>query len=108
MDSQMIGEYEFLLRDNKPVRTEPSSHQCVCLLVHEQVMVPSLEDLYNVAHGTASAEEVLQTRTVQDKCYEEVENPDQAFCDDCEANEHHLDETQMGDARNIHRKGKSV
>jgi hypothetical protein len=84
----MIDGNEFIL-DAAPVRQEPVTHQCVCLLRYER-------------------ESGGETSTVTDKCTREVESPDQAFCDGCEDEGHHLLDTQMGDARNLHRKGKNV
>lgn len=55
----------------RPVREQDSTHQCVCHLTERQVVKGVL-------------------RTLSDKCHAKVENPDQPFCDDCEANEHHL------------------
>jgi hypothetical protein len=85
VESQIIDGHEFIL-DAAPVRQEPVTHQCVCLLRYEQD----------------------ENTTVTDKCSREVASPDQAFCDECEATGHHLLDTQMGEARNLHRKGKNV
>jgi TorA maturation chaperone TorD len=89
MESQMIDGNEFLL-DAKPIRQEPQEHICICLLVEEL-----LDEDNNV-------------RTMKDKCAQEIENPDQAFCDHCERHEHHLSPHQMGQARHLHRKGKQA
>jgi hypothetical protein len=88
MESQMIDGVEFVL-DAAPVRQEPVTHQCVCLLHYER-------------------ESGGKTTTVRDKCHEMVDSPDQAFCDECERDDHHLLHNQFGDARNLHRKGKNV
>ena len=84
----MIGENEFLLR---PTREQPAkSHLCVCLLVEE------------ITEGENAG------KVTQDKCHQEVAVPDQAFCNDCENNEHHLYENQVGLGRHVHRKGKNA
>jgi hypothetical protein len=88
MEIEIIDGHEFIL-DAAPVRQEPVTHQCVCLLRYEQ-------------------ESDGETTTITDKCSREVSSPDQAFCDGCEELAHHLLDTQMGDARNMHRKGKNV
>ena len=89
MESQMIDGNEFLL-DAKPIRQETRQHICVCLLIH----------------GTPEAVALGLGR--EDKCKREVSNPDQAFCDGCEDEEHHLAGNQFGDARNLHKKGKDA
>jgi hypothetical protein len=85
-ENEIIDGNEFLLKTTQPPkRAEPISHQCVCLLVRP-----------------TEVEGVM----IRDKCSQEVSSPDQAFCDDCESNEHHLLPTQQGEARHIHRNNK--
>lgn len=90
MGSEFFDGHEFLI-DAKPVREqETHEHQCVCLLLH----------------GTPA--DIAATGGRRDKCQQMVVSPDQAFCDDCENQEHHLADNQYGEARNIHRKGKNA
>jgi hypothetical protein len=77
MESEMIEGYEFPLLPT-PVREQPKPHVCVCLLVEE-------------IEGEDNA-----VRTITDKCAQKIENPDQAFCDHCEACDHHLSDIQFG------------
>lgn len=88
-DSEMIDGHEFLI-DAKPVRQEAREHQCVCLLIH------------------GNPEAIERGLGREDKCKHMVSSPDQAFCDGCEDEEHHLAGNQYGEARNIHRKGKDA
>lgn len=83
MSSEMIDGNEFIL-DATPVRAEPVTHQCVCVLLQEPVTVDGV------------------TTTITDKCSRTVSSPDQAFCDGCEELNHHLLDTQRGEARHTH------
>lgn len=92
-----------------PVREIPKPHQCVCLITRKVPGPMTLDALHKLADQTGDLKEVVQTfREVKDKCHAVVDNPDQAFCDDCENNEHHLDPCQIGLARNIHQRGKNT
>lgn len=108
MDSQMIDGNEFLL-NAKPVRETPKTHICVCLLIKKVPGPLTLDALHKLADNSGSAADVVQSfREVKDKCHQVIENPDQAFCESCEENEHHLDPDQIGLARNIHQRGKDA
>jgi hypothetical protein len=80
-----------------PVREIPKPHQCVCLLIRKIPGPMTLEALKNLADGEAGLSQVVSTfREVKDKCHAMVDNPDQAFCQSCEDDEHPHDANQIG------------
>ena len=91
-ESLMIEGHEFLVRAvDVPVREASLPHICVCLLIS------TVTDEDSPNYG----------RQIQDKCHQEIDNPDQAFCIDCENNEHHLAPNQLGLGRHIHKERKN-
>jgi hypothetical protein len=98
MDEIEIDGQSFFVPSNKPappVREIPKVHECVCLMLRQVPKIPTAEDLAKLTEG-ASAQDLIRFRTVRDKCHQVIENPDQAFCDDCEASEHPNDPDQVG------------
>jgi hypothetical protein len=80
-----------------PVRETPKPHQCVCLLIKRIPGPLTLTQLQELAANRGSFQDVVKTfREIKDKCHAVVDNPDQAFCESCEASGHPHDPEQIG------------
>lgn len=86
------------------IRENPQSHECVCLQIHEQPMMPNSEDLKKLLDGTAPIGDLIEIREVKDKCHAIVDNPDQPFCVDCELAGHPEAHNQVGKRINLKEK----
>lgn len=110
-ESQMIDDNEFLLKQvDAPLREEVTAHECVCLLIKGPEPTPEVMAAMEKAATAAGLGKEIISNMIgnKDKCHRMVDSPDQAFCDGCEEEEHHLLPNQIGGARNIHRRGRNA